>query len=104
MTRLGCQMSVRSSADREDREQWKGIVVAAQRDTTEIRADIERARDQLAVTVDLLADRLAPQRLADKAKTAIKAKLTSPAGIAVAGGAAAVLTLVVVRNLRRSRR
>jgi hypothetical protein len=79
-------------------------VVVAQREASEIRADIERARDQLAVTVDQLAERLAPQRLAERTKAAIKEKLTSPAGMAVVGGTAAVLTVLVIRNLRRSRR
>jgi hypothetical protein len=36
-------------------------VVAVERDVTQIRTEIEQARDQLAVTVDQLADRLAPQ-------------------------------------------
>jgi hypothetical protein len=79
-------------------------VVAVQRDTERIRAEIEQARDQLAVTVDQLAERLAPQRLVDKFRASVKAKATSPTGKAVIGGTAVVLTLIVVRNLRRSRR
>jgi hypothetical protein len=79
-------------------------VVVVQRDVQQIRTDIEQARDQLAVTVDQLADRLAPQRLADHLKATIKAKATSPAGMAVIGGSAVLLTLIVVRNLRHSRR
>jgi hypothetical protein len=79
-------------------------MVATQRDTDEIRAEIERARDQLALTVDQLADRLAPQRLADQVKAAVKAKISSPTGKAVIGGSAVLLTLIVIRNLRRSRR
>jgi F0F1-type ATP synthase membrane subunit b/b' len=79
-------------------------VVATQRDAHEIRAEIEQARDQLALSVDQLADRLAPKRLADQAKAAVKAKVTSPTGKAVIGGTAVVLTFIVIRNLRRSRR
>jgi F0F1-type ATP synthase membrane subunit b/b' len=78
--------------------------VAAVRDADSIRTEIEQARDQLAVSVDQLAERLAPARLIDEAKAAVKEKLTSPAGIAVGGGVAALLVFVVVRNLRRSRR
>jgi hypothetical protein len=78
--------------------------VAVQRDTEQIRAEIEQARDQLAVTVDQLAERLAPQRLVDRFKAAAKAKAMSPAGKAVIGGSAVLLTVMVVRNLRRSRR
>lgn len=77
--------------------------MAAERDAATIRAEIEHARDQLASSVDQLADRLAPSRLADEAKTNAKEKLTSPVGLAVVGGAAVLLTLLVVRNLRRSR-
>lgn len=76
----------------------------ADRDATVLRAEIEQARDQLAGSIDQLADRLAPSRLVDEAKSSIKAKLTSPVGIAVVGGSAVLLSLLVVRNLRRSRR
>jgi hypothetical protein len=78
--------------------------VAAVRDAQTIRAEIEQARDQLAVSVDQLADRLAPARLMSEAKASAKAKVTSPAGIAIAGGVTALLAVIVVRNLRRSRR
>ncbi|UQX89617.1 DUF3618 domain-containing protein [Jatrophihabitans telluris] len=77
--------------------------MAAERDTKVIRAEIEQARDQLAASVDQLATRLAPSRLAEEAKASAKQKLTSPVGLAIAGGAAVLLTLLVVRNLRRSR-
>ncbi len=68
-----------------------------------IKAEIEQARDQLAASVDQLADRLAPSRLTEQAKSSVIAKVTSPTGKAVIGGAAVLLTLLVVRNLRRSR-
>jgi len=79
-------------------------VVAAQRDTHVIRTEIEQARDQLATTVDQLADRLAPRRLADEVKASIKAKLSTPTGMAVVGGTTLLVTVLVIRNLRRSRR
>jgi len=78
--------------------------VAAERSASEIRAEMDQARDQLAVAVDQLSDRLAPKRLADQFKATIKEKASSPAGKAVLGGGAVLLTLVVIRNLRRSRR
>lgn len=78
--------------------------MAAERSATEIRAEIEQARDQLASAVDQLADRLAPKRLADQWKAKAIERASSPAGKAVLGGAAVLLTLVVVRNLRHSRR
>jgi F0F1-type ATP synthase membrane subunit b/b' len=78
--------------------------VAAERSATEIRTEIEQARTQLAGAVDQLADRLAPKRLAGRAKQELRAKASTPAGKAVIGGGAVLLTLLVVRNLRRSRR
>ncbi|MGI8666918.1 MAG: DUF3618 domain-containing protein [Jatrophihabitans sp.] len=78
--------------------------MATQREAAEIRAEIESARDRLAVTVDQLADRLAPARLVDEAKSTVIQKVTSPAGKAVLGGAGLLLGLLVIRNLRRSRR
>ncbi|MEO6701884.1 MAG: DUF3618 domain-containing protein [Jatrophihabitantaceae bacterium] len=78
--------------------------MATQREAAEIRAEIESARDKLAVSVDQLADRLAPAKLVDDAKTNLKQKAMSPAGKAVLGGTGLLLTLMVVRNLRRSRR
>jgi F0F1-type ATP synthase membrane subunit b/b' len=78
--------------------------VATQREASEIRAEIEQARDQLAVTVDQLADRLAPKRLVDDVKTSLKQKASTPQGKAVLGGAGLLLSMLVIRNLRRSRR
>ncbi len=78
--------------------------MATQRDASEIRTEIERARDQLAVTVDQLADRLAPKRLADDVKASLKQKALSPQGKAVIGGAGLLMSVLMIRNLRRSRR
>ena len=78
--------------------------MATQRDASEIRAEIEQARDQLAVAVDQLADRLAPKRLVDDVKTSLKQKALTPQGKAVIGGAGLLLSVLMIRNLRRSRR
>jgi hypothetical protein len=78
--------------------------VATQRDASEIRAEIEQARDQLAVTVDQIAVRLAPKRLVDDVKTSIMQKAMTPEGKAVIGGAGLLLSVLMIRNLRRSRR
>ncbi len=78
--------------------------MATQRDASDIRAEIEQARDQLAVTVDQLADRLAPKRLVDEFKASVKQKASTPAGKAVIGGAGLLIGVVIIRNLRRSRR
>ncbi|HEX2903196.1 MAG TPA: DUF3618 domain-containing protein [Jatrophihabitans sp.] len=76
----------------------------AERDAAEIRAELEQARTRLASSVDQLTDRLAPQRLVEEAKTGLVAKATSPVGMAVIGGAGVLLTLLMIRNLRHSRR
>lgn len=78
--------------------------MATQRDASEIRAEIEQARDQLAVTVDQLANRLAPKRLVDDLKTSLMQKAGTPQGKAVLGGAGLLLSVLMIRNLRRSRR
>ena len=78
--------------------------MATQRDASEIRAEIEQARDQLAITVDQLAERLAPKRIIDDVKTTLKEKAQTPQGKAVLGGAALLLTVLMIRNLRRSHR
>jgi hypothetical protein len=67
----------------------------AEREAAEIRIELDQARERL--------DRLAPQRLMDQTKTKLQAKATSPVGIAVLAGTGLLLTLLVVRNLRRSR-
>jgi hypothetical protein len=76
----------------------------ADRETAEIRIELEQARERLATSVDQLTDRLAPQRLMNEAKASLLAKASSPVGMAVLGSAGLLLTVLVVRNLRRSRR
>lgn len=75
-----------------------------ERDQQQIKADIERGRDQLASAVDQLVYRLDPKRLATQAQDSAKARLNTPAGKAAVGGTVALLTLVIIRNLRKSRR
>ena len=78
--------------------------MAAERSAREIRAEIDQARQQLAVAIDELNDRLAPSVLAERGKAATKQWLRSPKGIAVVGGATTLIALIMIRNLRRSRR
>ncbi len=47
-------------------------------DTERIEQDIARAREDLANTLDVLAERANPQRLADDAKTKAVATLNQP--------------------------
>ncbi|KQR98921.1 DUF3618 domain-containing protein [Williamsia sp. MIQD14] len=49
------------------------------RDTDSIERDIARAREELASTLDTLAVRANPQRLAEDAKNGVLATLNAPA-------------------------
>ena len=73
----------------------------ANRDPESIKRDIDQARDQLAVTVDSLAVRANPQRLADDLKSAVVGFLKKPAVAASLAGAGALVVVVVVRRIKR---
>lgn len=68
------------------------------RDTDGIERDIERARDELAGTLDALATRANPQRLAEDAKTTALATLRKPA---VAGSLIAVGVVVLAVVIKK---
>ena len=72
----------------------------ADRDPDSIKKDIDAARDQLALTVDSLAERANPRRLADDVKAKMIQFVTQPA---VAASLAGVALVVVVIAVRRSR-
>lgn len=74
--------------------------MGTERTANQIRAEIDKACDQLAVTVDQLTDRLAPQRLMDNARAAVIEKATSPTGKKVLGASGVLLTLLVIRSRR----
>lgn len=71
------------------------------RDPELIKQDIAQARDRLALTVDSLAERASPQRLADDAKSAVLRFLKKPAVVATLAGIGAITVVVVVRRIRR---
>lgn len=73
----------------------------ADRDPDTIKAEIDQARDQLAVTVDTLAARANPRRLADDVKVAVvRFVKRPPVAISLAG----VSVVVIVLAVRRARR
>jgi hypothetical protein len=63
-----------------------------------IERDIERARDELAGTLDALATRTSPQRLADDAKATVIATVSKPA---VAGTLIAVGVVVIAVVIKK---
>jgi hypothetical protein len=73
----------------------------ADRDPDTIKRDIDQARDQLAATVDTLAVRANPQRIADDIKAAVLRFVKKPAVAVSLAGAGAVVVIVVVRRIRR---
>jgi hypothetical protein len=73
----------------------------ADRDPDTIKRDIDQARDQLAATVDTLAVRANPQRIANDIKAGVLRFLKKPAVAASLAGVGAIVVVVVVRRVRR---
>lgn len=73
----------------------------ADRDPDTIKRDIDQTRDQLAVTVDSLAERANPQRLASDVKAGVVRFLKKPAVAISLAGVGTLVLVVVVRRVRR---
>jgi hypothetical protein len=72
------------------------------RDPDTIKLEIDQAREQLAVTVDTLAERANPRRIADDVKTKLVSFVKKPAvAISLAGVGALVVALAVRRFKQR---
>jgi Protein of unknown function (DUF3618) len=72
----------------------------AERDPDSIKQDIDKARDQLASTVDSLAVRANPRRLADDAKARAISFVKKPAVAISLAGIAALAAALAVRRIR----
>ncbi|OBG29783.1 DUF3618 domain-containing protein [Mycobacterium sp. E3198] len=72
----------------------------ADRDPEAIKRDIDVARDQLAATVDSLAERANPRRLADDLKVRAVEFVKKPVVIASLVGISSIVVIVVVRRVR----
>ena len=70
------------------------------RDPEVIKAEIDQARDRLALTVDSLAVRANPQRIADDVKAALLRFVKKPAVTATLAGVGVVTVVLVVRRIR----
>lgn len=79
-------------ADREDS--------VADRDPDTIKQEIDQARDQLASTVDSLAERANPRRIADDVKAGVVAFVKKPAVAVSLAGIGALAVVLVVRKIR----
>ncbi len=73
----------------------------ADRDPDTIKQEIDQARDQLAVTVDNLAERANPRRIADDVKSGVIRFVKKPPVAMSLAGIGAVLVVLAVRKLRR---
>jgi hypothetical protein len=73
----------------------------ADRDAETIKKDIDQARDQLAATVDSLAVRANPQRIADDVKAQVVGFVTKPPVLATLAGVGVVAVVLVIRRIRR---
>jgi hypothetical protein len=73
----------------------------ANRDPDSIKQDIDQARDQLATTVDALAERANPRRIVDDAKAALVRFVKKPAVAVSLAGVGVIVVVVVVRRIRR---
>ncbi len=73
----------------------------ADRDPDTIKHEIDQARNQLASTVDSLAERANPRRIADDIKAGVVRFVKKPP---VALSLAALGALIVVRVVRKIRR
>ena len=83
-------------ADRADLEDSD----VAERDPDTIKQDIDVARNQLASTVDSLAERANPRRLADDIKIRVLEFVKKPAVTASLVGFGALTVVIVVRRVR----
>lgn len=73
----------------------------ADRDPDTIKQEIDQARDQLASTVDSLAERANPRRIADDLKARVVRFIKKPAVTISLAGAGVVVVVLVVRRIRR---
>jgi hypothetical protein len=76
-------------------------VHVADRDPDTIKHDIDLARDQLALTVDSLAERANPRRLADDFKARLAQLVKKPAVAVSLAGVGTFVIVFVVRRIRR---
>ena len=72
----------------------------ADRDPDKIKQDIDVARAQLASTVDALAERANPARIADDLKTKVVQFVTKPAVAVSLAGLGTVVVVLVIRRIR----
>ena len=72
----------------------------ADRNPEAIKQEIDRARDQLAATVDTLTERASPRRIADDVKSGLIAFVRRPPVTLSLIGVGALAVVLVIRKIR----
>ena len=75
--------------------------MAGERSADEIQRDIEKARAGLAASVDQLAYRTSPKRVAENAKLTLRAKANTPQGRIAIGVSGGLVVLLIIRRIRK---
>lgn len=78
-------------------------MLGVSRDPEKIQREIEASRTQLAATLDQLAERTSPKRLAGEARDSVTLFLSSPPGMGVLGAIALMVALRIARTVRDRR-
>jgi Protein of unknown function (DUF3618) len=73
----------------------------AERDPEVIKQEIDAARERLATTVDTLAERANPRRIAHDAKSKVLTFVQQPAVKVTLAGIGVVVAIVVIRRITR---
>lgn len=73
----------------------------ADRDPDTIKAEIDQAREQLAVTVDSLAERANPRRVADDLKSGVVRFVSKPPVAISLAGVGVLLVVLTIRRMRQ---
>jgi uncharacterized protein YllA (UPF0747 family) len=73
----------------------------ADRDSDEIKRDIEQSRAALAKAVDEIAYRTNPKRVADNAKQSMIEKAKTPQGRVVIGVVGVTVVFLIVKRFRK---
>jgi Protein of unknown function (DUF3618) len=76
-------------------------VAGGERNADDIQRDIEQARAGLAESVDQLAHRTSPKRLADNAKQSLRDRANTTQGRIVLGVTGGLALLLIVRRVRK---
>ncbi|MET4432711.1 DUF3618 domain-containing protein [Mycolicibacterium sp. 624] len=72
----------------------------ADRDPDDIKQEIDKARDQLALTVDALAERANPSRIADDVKAGVLDFVKKPVVAVSIAGLGTIVLVVFIRRIK----